>query len=155
MSSTTIRMRYSKLMENKEVIQNIKPDPSTNKTPASPLPSEASLLEKDLLNGSLTVDLLMMLKRAYDRGPDEVDLPMLSLRAHEYLKRQIAIVSRPKRTKRDFVQPPLSEKAYPLLMTQITIVDTAQKARKRAKVIRKERKEVGGGGWRFRIPFNR
>ncbi|KAK4894827.1 hypothetical protein LTR27_006949 [Elasticomyces elasticus] len=152
MSDTTIRRRYPKSMENKE---NVKPDSSTNKTEASPLPSEASLLEKDILNGSLTIDLLMMLKRAYDRGPDEVDLPMLSLRAHEYLMRQIAIVSRPKRTTHNPVQPSLSEKACPLLMTQIAIVDTAQKARRRAKVIRKERKVVGGGGWRFRIPYER
>ncbi|KAK3660862.1 hypothetical protein LTR56_000620 [Elasticomyces elasticus] len=142
MSDTTTRRRYPKSMENKE-------------TPASPLPSEAGLLEKDILNGSLTIDLLMMLKRAYDRGPDGVNLPLLSVRAHEYLMRQLAIVSRPKRTKRNPVQPPMSEKAYSLFMTQTTIVDMAQKTRKRAKVIRQERKEVGGGGWRSRIPYKR
>ncbi|KAK4962774.1 hypothetical protein LTR10_000401 [Elasticomyces elasticus] len=80
MSDTTIRRRYPKSMENKE---NVKPDLSASKTTGSPMPSEPSLLEKDILNDSLTIDLLMMLKRA----------------AYEYLMRQIAIISRPKRTK--------------------------------------------------------
>ncbi|KAK5702817.1 hypothetical protein LTR97_003763 [Elasticomyces elasticus] len=96
MCDTTIRRRYPKPMENKE---NVKPDLSTSRTTASPMPSEPSLLEKDILNSSLTIDLPMMLKRAYDRGPDEVCSPLLSAGEYEYLMRQIAIISRPKRTK--------------------------------------------------------